>query len=762
LEHAGHPDTDIRGLVAIESRTQHRFEFHVENGSDAPISASTALAYAEAGGEIAHALSVYEARPRDPLHLPAILKLLRHPGYRDARNAIDLSYAEDSLAEEKMSFLSALAERLSGSAYFPYEETAGLLEFRQRLGSFFRNYFRLHWDERHFVATPSAADAVRSLLTLFRPRRALVDSNLARVLGPVPTSVEVLEIPRSADLASDLIERLKPELAYYTMPEVETRTRDSFLRIVEVAAKARTRVLIDISEAFELSSTPTSNSVFRYLAQNPLPPHVSLVCGLVKNRLYPELQLCFLVSENADLLQALTHAAELTHSRVPVVSQLYYDRILQDLLSFQLSAASRGRDGGIPRGTMAEDGFFRKSFIQPSPDSDAAFRHPAIVGEATARVTADAIRLDYGENCLPAPESMKRALFEAFAKMRILPEEQDPAPELLQLARDRFGLSEGDGSQPLKVELGGGVAPLFAAMAAHCARTKRTLVFPEGAYGYFMASARFHGATTLTASTRAAERFKLAPDSLDAALKSAGTQAWVILSAPVVNPTGAKYTPAELRALQAIAAKHDALLVLDSVFSGLEFQPASAPGTDRVLLEPGRLALLGGISKEFAAGGLRVGFGVSSDPEILQAWRLSGIARPHGTLRFATKRIYGQLLRRDPELLAALDQQRQTLDERRTHLSRVLSDHGWTVLDPEGGLFLTASPTGLIGRSLADGTLLSLENLAHVLRAHTSLMINTPGWTGIPGHFRFVLSVEASELERALRAIREFHSQVKA
>jgi methionine S-methyltransferase len=472
-----------------------------------------------------------------------------------------------------------------------------------------------------------------------------------------------------------------------------------------------------------------------------------LVCGLVKNRLYQDLQVCFVVSENADFVAGLTHAAELTHSRTPALSQLYYDRILQDLLNFQIADGSRGRSVA-ERAFTPEDGFFKKSFVQLSSQAMTAFAHPAIRGEDTARVTENAIRLDYGENSLPAPASLKRSLFEAFARLSISVTECDPAPELLELARRRFGAPDSG-----QVVLGGGVAPLFAEIAAHCARLGKTLVFPQGAYGYFVASAQFHGARVAQAETRAAESYKLTASSLEAALKGAGHGAFVVLSAPVVNPTGAVYSRQELKALVDVADRNGAALVLDTIFSGLEYggEAALEPGW----LGSGRWAILGGLSKEFAAGGLRVGFGISNDSEIVAAWRRGRLTAPHSALGYALKKVLGQVLQRDPVLMGELEAQATELGLRAKRLAEALKASGWEPLGSYGGLFLVASPVGLIGKK-AGQTRLTMDNVADVLRERTGVMINTPGWTGVAGHFRFVLSVSHSDFESAIEGLTAF------
>jgi methionine S-methyltransferase len=747
-------DTDIGGLVAIEERTAHRFEFFVENGGDAPVSARTALAFAEVGGQIAHSLSVFEARLRDPQHVPRVLRLLRQPGFEDARRAIDLSYAEETLTAEKVSFLWALAEYFDGQRFFPYDKTAGLPAFRRHLGAFFRSYFRIHYEEANFVVAPSVGSVCRNLLALYRPRRALVDSQLAVSSGAV-LGEGTLEIPRDADLLVEMIERIKPELVIYSLPAIEARTRDSFVRILEVCGRTHTRIFFDISELIELSSTPSMPGVFRHLAQNRLPPNAALIGGLVKNRLYADLETCFVISENQELLDQLSHAADLTYSRTPLLSQLYYDRILQDLLNFQLDESARGRPT-VERALLGEDGLFRKVFVPLAPEVDVAFRHPAITGEKLARKSADYIRLDYGENNLPSPQCLKRGLFEAFAKKRVPADESDPSHEIIELVRRRLGIPGGARSE---VALGGGVAPLFAAIAEDCARAGRTIVFPAGAYGYFIATAKFYGARVEVAPTCEADRFKLTEASLHAALAKAGSGAWVVLSAPVVNPTGAIYTAQELSGLLASVRRHQAVLVLDTIFSGLE-----APGQEQVFsgldLGGSRWAVLGGLSKEYAASGLRLGYGLSGDHDVLNAWKRARLPQPDASLRFVFKKALALWLRGDPELLGELDSQRKTLEQRANRLGAVLNQTGWETLTPQGGLFLVAKPTSLLGRH-SGKIVLSLGNVADALRERTGIVINTPGWTGIPGYFRFVLSVTETEFEAALNGLKLFFGDLQ-
>jgi methionine S-methyltransferase len=301
-------DTDIRSLVRIEEKTRHRFEFYMGFGTSTSVSAKTALAYAEAGGEISHGLTVYEAQLRDPIHLPPILQFMRQPGHEEARKVIDLSYPEDSLALEKMSYLHALSEHLQDGSFFPYESTSGILRFRERLATYFNSYYHSPLTASHFLVAPARSSLIQNILSSFRPKRALVDSQLA---SQITSGAEIYETPRNLDLLCELLEKLRPEVAIYSISPSEAESRESFLRVCEVAENTGTRLFFDISELIELSSAPKSNGIFRHLADEALPAHVSLICGLVKNQLYRDLEVCFMISENSDLLEILESAAEL-------------------------------------------------------------------------------------------------------------------------------------------------------------------------------------------------------------------------------------------------------------------------------------------------------------------------------------------------------------------------------------------------------------------------------------------------------------------
>ncbi len=747
-------DTDIQALVEIESKTPHRFEFYMGRGTDSPVCATTALAYAEAGGEIAHGLSVYEARMRDPIAVKKIIKYLRG---KQTRNSIDLSYTDGALAEEKMAFLAGLTDRLGENAMFPYEATEGLASFRRRIAVFFRNYFRIPWAPENVLITPSLATSCQAILQLYRPKVAAVDAQLIQGMRErgIPLRSQIIEIPKRADLACELLEKLKPELMIYSLTQSEGRSRDAFDNLVSTSQKTGTRLVLDISDLLELSSTPPTGGLFSALSEGALPPTVTLVCGLLKNRLYQDLEAAFVVSENRDFLHQLTAAADLTYSRTPYFNQLYYERLLSDLLNFQLTETRLGSAAPV-RELAGETDEIRKRFVR-TPDSVVhAFRHPAVHGDEQASSRPDTVRLDYGENSLPAPSVVAESVFEAFSKMHLGHSETDPLPEIFGLTKERFGWARTDDTQGV---LGIGISPLFSAIAEYCAAHDIPLLFPAGSYGHFVASAQFHGARIETVAGAFDRQFKITPKLLNEALTRTNGRAWFVLNAPLVNPTGIRYSSEELDLLLEVAEAHGAPVLLDALFSGLEFSSTDTPTLLRRLGTPGsklRFALLGGLSKEFAAGGLRLGYALSSDMEILQALRGGSYPAPHSTLRYAMKKTLQTLLEKNPAIVSELGEQRHILKQRADRLTEVLKSTGWEPLPSSGGLFLVAHPSAALLARKLDGKKLEVQTLANELHRSTGVLINSPEWTGIPGFFRFVLSVPDSDFEQALIRLGEF------
>ncbi|EHA8588189.1 hypothetical protein COCNU_scaffold004319G000020 [Cocos nucifera] len=126
-------------------------------------------------------------------------------GFQEVSSSLDLSFDDESVADEKIPFLSYLASVLKENSFLPHEPPAG----------------------SNVTVFPSRAVAIENALRLFSPQLAVVDEHLTRHLpkqwltslaiersvdnGSVEDTLTVIEAPRQSDLMIELIKKLKPQ-----------------------------------------------------------------------------------------------------------------------------------------------------------------------------------------------------------------------------------------------------------------------------------------------------------------------------------------------------------------------------------------------------------------------------------------------------------------------------------------------------------------------------------------------------------------------
>ena len=64
-------------------------------------------------------------------------------GLQEISSSLDLSFDDDSVADEKIPFLAYLASVLKMNTFFPYEPPAGSMHFRNLIAGFFRRYHHI-------------------------------------------------------------------------------------------------------------------------------------------------------------------------------------------------------------------------------------------------------------------------------------------------------------------------------------------------------------------------------------------------------------------------------------------------------------------------------------------------------------------------------------------------------------------------------------------------------------------------------------------
>ncbi|HEX3787793.1 MAG TPA: pyridoxal phosphate-dependent aminotransferase [Pseudonocardiaceae bacterium] len=153
-------------------------------------------------------------------------------------------------------------------------------------------------------------------------------------------------------------------------------------------------------------------------------------------------------------------------------------------------------------------------------------------------------------------------------------------------------------------------APGSKALLYALLRTVRGAVaLPRPSWVGYAAQAALLGLTTHAVPTRFGEGGVPDPDALDraaAAARAEGSPLGAVILTSPDNPTGTLATPETLRALCAVADRHDLLIISDEIYRDLVHDPAT-PVSSPAELAPDRTVITSGLSKNLALGGWRLG-----------------------------------------------------------------------------------------------------------------------------------------------------------
>ncbi|MBF5043081.1 aminotransferase class I/II-fold pyridoxal phosphate-dependent enzyme [Aggregicoccus sp. 17bor-14] len=753
-------DTDIRPLVALEQRTGREFEFFMQAHSAEPIRAATALGWLAAGNPIWHEVAVWEARPALPREALALRRALRALGLESLLAELDLAHA----GQEQLSFVAALAERLAHAPVAPYAHESGDASFRRLIARYLERFFDLRLREDEVFVAPEREQAVYALLlaTCDAGDEVLVSRNVQGVYARAleKAGVHVTVTHNTLSEIKRLLTAFPVKLVLLSV-EPSERTNLAALRdILAEAARRGIRVVLDESPFFNITSGVEPRTLFEFLAREPS-PHANLVVlyGLIKNAVYPDLELTLLLPVGEQLRQDLEVVAEVTYSRVSTLAQWFYERTFADLLSFRISF---GPAPEVPP---------RAEPAVPLPRSQRIARlagAPAFAPRVFREDDPERVRLDYGENEGPLPAPLVSGLVAALAA----PHEPEAGHGLAEGVAAFLLETRGLRYAPRELVLAQGVWPLVhdlgVALARQLGRSPRVFL-----------AAPCYGVLPPTLEAAGCE-VEVGPLEALYARRggSAGARAAdvVVVSQPA-NPAGTYLTHEELVELATWVVGQGAWLVSDEIFGLVNLSNRAAdtvmsPVTVEQVV-PGigaRTLVLGGLSKEFAAGGLRVGWLAARDARLLARVQEATLGRLHLATARAAAHLYGAWARggdgrllhpeRHRAVREFLTRMRAELADKRALLAAALPAQAPDEAREAGGLFLAPRMDAWLGKQV-DGVRLTPENLPAQVYAHTHVVLNGGAWCSDPQRVRAVFSIPRAPLERAAAALRAFAQKLR-
>jgi aminotransferase len=270
------------------------------------------------------------------------------------------------------------------------------------------------------------------------------------------------------------------------------------------------------------------------------------------------------------------------------------------------------------------------------------------------------------------------------------------------------------------------------------------VIVPEPCYVAYEPCVSFAGGTPVRVATRWEDDFAVDAEVVEAAI---GPRTKAVLLGSPANPTGAVQPPESLRALVALAERHDLYLISDEIYDRLTY---TGPHTCLGAL-PGardRTVLLGGFSKAYAMTGWRVGWICAPRPVAelcVRVHQYTMLCAPHVSQLAAVEALSGST--------GDVDEMVADYDRRRRVFVKGLRELGLDCPEPGGAFYAFPSirSSGLDSETFAE-RLLHAENVAVVPG-------NVFGPSG-EGHVRCSYATALPLLEEALERIGRFLGSV--
>lgn len=212
----------------------------------------------------------------------------------------------------------------------------------------------------------------------------------------------------------------------------------------------------------------------------------------------------------------------------------------------------------------------------------------------------DVVALSTGEPDFPTPDHVIEAAHQAAlaGKTRY--------PATLGTAELRAAIAAQNGVTAAGVIVGTGAKQVLANAMLASLNDGDEVIMPAPYWTSYSDIVLMAGGRPVVIPCAMAAGFKLSPEALEAAITP--RTRWLMLNSPS-NPSGAIYSPDEIRALAAVLARHPQVWVLsDEIYRHLSYIPFT-PFREAAPELSDRLLTVDGVSKAYSMTGWRIGWG---------------------------------------------------------------------------------------------------------------------------------------------------------
>lgn len=341
----------------------------------------------------------------------------------------------------------------------------------------------------------------------------------------------------------------------------------------------------------------------------------------------------------------------------------------------------------------------RMSRFKPSPSQIASARVRDLIAEGR-----DIIKLTAGEPDFPTPDHAKAAAIACMDANEIKYTPINGLIEMRKAVQLKFKRDNDLHYDLDQIAVGGGAKQvLFNALMATVSAGDEVIV-PGPYWASYPDMIQLAGGTPVFINCGQNSQFKMRPEELDEAITP--NTKWLMFCMPS-NPTGATYTPDEMRAMADVLLKHPHVHILtDDVYEHLIFDGRKF--TTFAQIEPklyDRTVTANSCSKAYSMTGWRIGFAggpkdIIANMGKMQSQSASGVSAVSQAAAVAALEGPQEFVK---ERTANLQYRRDMLFEKLNKAEGLSCDL------PEGAMYIFCSCAGTIGKTTPDGKVIESD-----------------------------------------------------
>lgn len=372
---------------------------------------------------------------------------------------------------------------------------------------------------------------------------------------------------------------------------------------------------------------------------------------------------------------------------------------------------------------------------------------------AMKKAGIDVVGFGAGEPDFDTPAFIKEAAKAALDKGVTKYTPTPCYPELKQAIADKFAKENGLPYKPENITTGaGGKHCLYMAFMAILNPGDQVLI-PSPYWVSYPEQVKLAGGEPVIIAGDESKGFKLTPQQLEKAI-TPKTKVFLINSPS--NPSGICYTPAELKALADVVAKHPQVIVFSDeiyeklIYGGLKF--ASFATLNPALID--RTLTFNCHSKSFAMTGWRLGYIGGPKDAIDAINKLQSQMTSHVTSFIQAP---GELALKDPRAAEAVESMRIQFEKRGQHMWQRLSAlPGVKCVKPEGAFYCFPNVSAYFGKSINGVKITDAISFSSALLESDHVAVVPGNDSGFDTHVRLSFATSLEQIDKGIDRIAAF------